>query len=211
MKKCLLLIIIICACSACGGGSSGGSSGNNSSGGGGTTGTVYLVPGTGLVENSEINNGIVSITFPSAVGDQPKITALNVAGSNGDGRADLSSSSKNSFDITTDAVMVYFPNAGNYVLTVTISDAGDAAQQEIINITVPGSQSYALSGQIKDGPLNSEAGVRTNVRLYWNPLSYANTQIALTQSDDSNNGQYQFSNLVGSASYFRVGVDGGTQ
>ncbi len=215
MKNILIAASFICILCACGGsdssgGSTGGTGGTGGGGGGGSTGVVTLSPGNGQVDTSQINNGIVSILFPAATGDQPTVTAVTVAGSNGDGMADLSATSGSSFDITSDSFNVYFPTTGDYVLTVTVSDLGDTPIDKVINISIPTSQQYALSGSVQDGPLNSTVGVRTHVRLYWNPLAAANTQIASVESNASSNGNYQFSNLVGSASYFRVGVDGGT-
>ncbi len=201
LKWSILALSCAAICGCGGGGSSASSS---------PPAVIPLDLGTVLLDTSQLSQGQLHLSFPDAIGDNPQISELLANGSNGNGSADLSLAASSNFDIRSDTVTVHFPTAGNYSIRVVVTDAGDSPQQRTFNVSIPSSDTYTISGLVQDGPLNNTIGVRSNVRLYWNPLGQTQTQIAVTQSNEAANGAYSFANLVGPASYFGVRVDGGT-
>ena len=93
---------------------------------------------------------------------------------------------------------------------MTVSDADDnSVESDPIQVDLPQGKAFSISGHVADGPMGAQAGVKTGVRLRWNPLGSSMDTVLNIQSQAAT-GYFKFDKLLGAVEHFRVRVDGGT-
>jgi hypothetical protein len=170
---------------------------------------ISLTTGDPDVDASAIALGEIHVTFPEAQGDLPSVTAVTVVGSDVNGYAALPESGA---ILVSDGLDIHVPKAGTYVVTMTISDAGDDPVDVVFDVVIPATVAFTISGSVQDGVSEAAlSGTKTLVRLLWSPVPAIEIDTWQVTSDDGGTlGDFAFTDLVGLPAVFRVSVDGGT-